>query len=129
MEKPQNFAPECPATNLPNYPLSDALSLQSKRTLSASPAKPKPLTDIPPEPSKSAPLRSAADRARARGQSFGSGFSALNGAQIERAENMGDAIRLGMANAARADDRDAFCAQDADSLRELGFHGRDPDDF
>ena len=131
MEKPQNFLPDCPAMNVPSLdPLGNSLR-QSRPTPNASKSdtKPKPPQEVPPPSAPNAPLKSKAEMARERGRSFGAGFATLNGAQMERAENIGDAVRIGMANAARQDDRAALIAQDADSLRELGFAGIDKDDF
>jgi len=88
----------------------------------------KPVTDIPPEPSKNAPLRSKASEARERGRSMGMGFATLNGETMQRSENIGDAVRIGQANAARDDDREASIAQSDDALREMGFWGRSRDD-
>lgn len=128
MDRNLPFNIDLPLRNVPALPTSlPASSIKAKPIQNS---EPKPLTDVPPEPSKSAPLRSKAEMARERGRNFGSGFSALNTpAATERAENMDSAMRQGFAQAARQEDRDAFVAQDADSLRELGFHGRADDDL
>ena len=128
MDRNLPFNIDLPLKNMPALPnCLPASSLKAKQTQNS---EPKPVDAPPPAPSPSTPLRSKAEAARARGRAMGGGFATLNTpAAMERAENMDSAMRLGFTNAARQEDREAFISQDADSLRELGFHGRADDDL
>lgn len=135
MEIPHKFPRVELPLNLPNsFPTSLPRSKQDipvSKSKDASKVEPKPLTDVPPPPAPNAPLKAKAEVARARvhGQSLGQGFAALNGASFARAADMRTAVRLGQAEAARRDDYSAFVAQDAATLRDMGFHGPDKDEF
>jgi hypothetical protein len=70
-----------------------------------------------------------ANEARAKGQSFGDAFASLTAQDVDRANDMRDAMNQGLLNAERQTEYESAVAEDPEALRAMGFHGIDRDDW
>ena len=120
--------------NLPNsFPTSLPRSKQDipvSKSKDASKVEPKPLTDVPPPPAPNAPLKAKAEVARARvhGQSLGQGFAALT-ARVSPARRIcGPPFDLGRLKP-RGGITSPHLSRKSATLRDMGFHGPDKDEF
>src|SRR6202043_54643 len=86
-----------------------------------------PAVQPAPRPEGRALIRPPASTLRAQGQSYGRAFAQISGVDYDRAVSFARAMRSGVQEARRRDHEARESAQDTDTLRSMGFQGRDAD--